>query len=188
MSEDVTQLKKRFIYQCIESWISPEKMFNINDYNKMVEEILFWKFNIGKSNNKYLYRHETAHLFIHSGWSKSGLAPMFKENGKLNICKKNLNFIEEAENSTWRGLEAIRFSLDSMKNLLRKKDVKWSIEKYASSITEKSGSNKKELQELPIEIFDITVKNNIKFDISWISRKSDELTDKFRQKNLDKII
>ena len=49
---------------------------------------------------------------------------MFKENGKLNICKKNLNFIEEAENSTWRGLEAIRFSLDSMKNLLRKKDVK----------------------------------------------------------------
>ena len=113
---------------------------------------------------------------------------MFKENGKLNICKKNLNFIEEAENSTWRGLEAIRFSLDSMKNLLRKKDVKWNIEKYASSITEKSGSDKKELQELPIEIFDITVKNNIKFDISWISRKSDELTDKFRQNNLDKII
>ena len=32
------------------------------------------------------------------------------------------------------------------------------------------------------------VKNNIKFDISWIPRKSDELTDKFRQNNLDKII
>ena len=66
-----------------------------------------------------------------------------------------------------------------MKNLLRNKHVKWHKDNYAPSIIAKSRSNKKELQELAIEIFNITFKHNIRFDISWISRKSNELADKF---------
>ena len=38
---DITQLKTRFIYQYIESRVSWDKKFNINNYNKMAEEILF---------------------------------------------------------------------------------------------------------------------------------------------------
>ena len=91
----------------------------------MVEEILSWKFNIGKLNNKSLYGHEIPQLFIYSDASNTGLASVYKENGKLNMCIKNLNFIEETKSSTWREFEAIRFSLDSMKNLLRKKHIKW---------------------------------------------------------------
>ena len=45
---DITLLKTRFIYQCIESRVSWDKKFNINNYNKMVEEIVFWKFNKSK--------------------------------------------------------------------------------------------------------------------------------------------
>ena len=86
---DITQLKTRFIYQCIESRVSWDKKFNINNYNKMVEEILFWKFNIRKLNNKSLYGHEIPHLFIYSDASNTGLASVYKENGKLNMCKKN---------------------------------------------------------------------------------------------------
>ena len=38
----------------------------------------------------------------------------------------------------------------------------------------------RELQKLlALELFDITFKHNIKFDISWIPRKSNELEDKF---------
>ena len=80
--------------------------------------------------------------------------------------KKNFNFIEETKSSTWRELEVIRYSLDSMKNLLRNKHVTWHTDNYASSIMAKSGSNKRELQELAIEIFNITFKYNIRFDIS----------------------
>ena len=54
----------------------------------MVEEILFWKFNIRKLNNKSLDRHEILHLFICSDASSTGLASVYKENGKLNMCKK----------------------------------------------------------------------------------------------------
>ena len=75
--------------------------------------------------------------------SKSGLASVCKENcTKLNICRKQLNFIKEAKRSTWRELEAIRYSLDSVKNLLRKKHIKRYPKNYGSRIVAKSGSNK----------------------------------------------
>ena len=86
---DITQLKTRFIYQCIESRVSWDKKFNINNYNKMVEDILFWKFNIRKLNNKSFYRNEIPNLFIYSDASNTALASVYKENGKLNMCNKN---------------------------------------------------------------------------------------------------
>ena len=79
----------------------------------------------------------------------------------------------------WRELEAIKYSLDSMKTFLRNKHVKWHTDNYASSIIAKSASNKRELEELATEIFNITFKHNIRFDISWTPRKRNELADKF---------
>ena len=64
-----------------------------------------------------------------------------------------------------------------MKNLSTDKHVKWHTDNYASSIIAKSGSNKRELEELAIEIFNVTFKHNIRFDILWIPRKSNELAD-----------
>ena len=86
MLGDIIQLKTRFICQCIECRVSWDKKFNINNYNKMVEEILFWKFNIRKFHKKCLYGHEIPHLFIYSAASNTGLASVSKENGKLNMC------------------------------------------------------------------------------------------------------
>ena len=94
------------------------------------------------------------------------------------MCKENFDFIEETKSSTWRELEAIRYSLDSMKNLLRNKHVKLHTDNYGSSIIAKSGSNKWEL-ELAIEIFNITFKHHIRFDRYfmdsqkklWVSRQ-----------------
>ena len=94
------------------------------------------------------------------------------------MCKENFDFIEKTKSSTWRELEAIRYSLDSVKNLLRNKQVKWHTDNYGSSIIAKSGSNKREL-ELAIEIFNITFKHNSRFDRYfmdsqkklWVSRQ-----------------
>ena len=44
----------------------------------MVEEILFWKFDIRKLNNKSLCRHEIPHLFIYSDASSIGLVNFAK--------------------------------------------------------------------------------------------------------------
>ena len=61
------------------------------------------------------------------------------------MCKENFDFIEETKSSTWRELEAIRYSLDSIKDLLRNKHLKWHTDNYASSTIGKSASNKREL-------------------------------------------
>ena len=75
-----------FIYQCVESRVSWDKRFNIKDYNKMFEEILFWKLIIRKSNKKSLYKHEIPYLFIYSDANNTSLVSVYKGNGKLNIC------------------------------------------------------------------------------------------------------
>ena len=48
----------------------------------MVEGILFWKFNLRKLNNTSPYSHEILHLFIYYDTSNTGLASVYKENGK----------------------------------------------------------------------------------------------------------
>ena len=63
------------------------------------------------------------------------------------MCKENFNFTGKTKSSTWREFEAISYSLDSIKNLLRNKHVKWHTDNYASNIIPKSESNKKELQD-----------------------------------------
>ena len=59
------------------------------------------------------------------------------------------------------------------------KDIPEITKKLQAGIIAKSESNKRELQELATEIFNITFKHNIRFDISWIPRKRNELADKF---------
>ena len=39
MLGDTTQIKTRFIYQCVESRVSWDKKFSISSCNKVVEEI-----------------------------------------------------------------------------------------------------------------------------------------------------
>ena len=48
---------------------------------------------------------------------------------------------------------------------IEKQTHKLHTDNYASSIIAKSGSNKRELEKLAIEIFNITFKRNIRFDI-----------------------
>ena len=68
---------------------------------------------------------------------------------------------------TWRSKIFFRFN----KKFIEKQTRKVHTDNYASSIIAKSGSNKRKLQELPMEIFNITFKHNIRFDISWTPEK-----------------
>ena len=89
------------------------------------------------------------------------------QTNKLTLSR----LTEGTESSTWRQLEVIRYSLDSVKNLLKNKHVKWHTDNYTRSIVAKSGNNKRELEGLAVEIFNITFTHNI--------RKNIELADKF---------
>ena len=51
---DTVQLKTRFLYKSIQQSSSWGKTFNIGNCNDTVDEILFWKFNFVKYNNKVI--------------------------------------------------------------------------------------------------------------------------------------
>ena len=109
---DIVQLRTRFLYKSIEQSSSWDKTFNIGNYNDTVDEILFWKFNLVKYNNKVINCYNIPLFHVHSDASNTGIACFFNVRGKKNICYRNLTDLEKTFSSTWRELEAIRFSLN----------------------------------------------------------------------------
>ena len=66
--------------------------------------------------------------------------------------------------------------------------VKWHTDDYTSSIIAKSGSKKRELLELAIEIFNNTFNHNIRFDDCNGTRTHNHLVCKQTLNHLAKLI
>ena len=86
---------------------------------------------------------------------------------------------EKLLSSTWRELTAIYFSLKSFKSNLVKKnnEVLLRTDSCASSRIVKVGSNKNDLQELALSIFQFCESNNIKLSVEWVPREQNERAD-----------
>ena len=97
---DIVQLKTRFLYKSIEQSSSWDKTFNIGNYNDTVDEILFWKFNLVKYNNKVINCYNIPFFHVHSDASNTGIACVFDVRGKRNICYRNLTDLEKKFSST----------------------------------------------------------------------------------------
>ena len=82
--------------QSIEQSSSWGKTFNIGNYNDTVDEILFWKFNLVKYNNKVINCYNIPLFHVHSDASNTGIACVFDVRGKKsfgldeNIIRKRI--------------------------------------------------------------------------------------------------
>jgi len=181
---DIVQIKTRYIYQTIDNNISWDKNFNIIKFSDTVDEILFWKFNFIKLNKRAIIENNIPNLFIYSDASDTGIASFFNDKGKINICYKNLDESEKQKSSTWRELEAIRYSLLSCKNNFKNQSVQWYTDNFACTSIIRKGSNKSHLHKLALDIFNIKVENNILFHIKWLPREENQIADKL-SKDID---
>ena len=136
--------------------------------NDTVEEILYWRFNICNFNNKVFSEYGIPSLFVCSDSSNNGLASVYKDKGKSFICYKNFDKIEKKQNSTWRELEAVHYSVKSSKEKFKNEVVYWCTDNFASSLIVNKRSNKEKLQELALNIFETTSVFNIKLSVFWI--------------------
>ena len=167
------------LYRVIEKRLSWDKKFNIGNYNDTVKEILFWKFNI--RNLKVFREYRIPSLFVYSDASNNELASVYKGEGKSFICYKNF---EKKQSSTWRELEAIHYFLKSSKDRFKNEVVYWYTDNFASSLIVSKGSNQEKLQELALNIFEITSAFNIKLSVFWIPGKYNSQADAL-SKNMD---
>ena len=58
-------------------------------------------------------------ILVYSDASNSGLASVYKEKGKANICYKSFSDQDKSQNSTWRELEVHDFHSIVLKINLR---------------------------------------------------------------------
>ena len=92
------------------SW---DNKFNLSLHQETIKKITFWKSNIKTINKRLIKEYKIPSLLVYSDASNSGLASVYKEKGKAN---KRFSDQEKPQNSNWRELETIRFSLDSSIN------------------------------------------------------------------------
>ena len=78
----------------------------------------------------------------------------------------------------------IHYSLNSSKDSFKNEVVYWYTDNFAIKLIVKKGSNKEKLQELALDIFEITSAFNIKLSVFWIPQKYNTKADAL-SKNTD---
>ena len=87
---NVVRLRTHFFYRLIESRISWDKTFNVLHYNEVVNEILFWKFNLCALNKRPIIKYNVPQLKVFSDASSTGIGAFYDQN----ISYRNLDNFE----------------------------------------------------------------------------------------------
>lgn len=174
---NIVRLKTRFLYKSIIAQNTWDSHFNILYFHDAVKEIIFWKLNVNLLNKRSLISYKVPITKVYSDASNSGIGTCFTLKGEKFLIHRNLSTEEKIKSSTWRELEAIRFSLTSIPSYLSNNTLFWYTDNFAASKIVESGSNKSELQVKALEIFDICKTKNIDLKINWISRENNKEAD-----------
>jgi len=179
----IVQLKTRNLYKCIEYQQRWDSRVNLKPFDKVIQEIHFWKDNLYNLNLKYLKPYSIPKLIVSSDASNLGIAAFVKINGSYQLCFKNLTTLETTFSSTWRELYAIKYALESF-SMIKNEHILWQTDNFAASLICKNGSSKPDLQLLAENIYDLCKKNSLVFDIDWIPRGKNQIADTLC-KNID---
>lgn len=140
----------------------------------VIDELQFWKVNMDRLNMKALDRSDSApaHLTlkVNSDASDHAAGAVLTLGGISHYAHKSFSPTEAALSSTWRELEAIRFSLGSFKSLLRNKTVVWATDNDPAVKIMSKGSRKPHLHTLAVSIYFICRESNIDFHPVWLPR------------------
>ena len=107
-------------------------------------------------------------LIVGKRFNCSGFATFYKENGRTEICYKILTSMKNCR-APHRGSYA--HSLNSMITRFKSKNLYWQTDNAVTTSIIGSGSNKVKLQNLALEIYDLTRNNNISLNIESILRE-----------------
>ena len=107
------------------------------------------------------------------------------EDGNL-IANRQWSSEEASQSSTWHELHAIRSVLESFRNKLQDKRIRWFTDNQNVIRIILHGSSKSALQVEALAIFSICVRNHIRMEPEWVSREQNQLADYFQMAQITK--
>ena len=170
------------MYKVIDNRSSWDAKLNIQNFSDALNEIIFWKDNFITLNCRKRVLINTTFVSLFTDASDSAVGAVLQNRF---VAHKNFYSFEQIKSSTWRELSAILYALESFKEQLFRQNVIVHTDNMAASIIIKSGSRKKELQDLAIEIFNLCTRCNIHLTVTWIPRENNQFAD-LVSKHIDK--
>ena len=129
-----------------------------------------------KYNNKVINCYNIPFFHVHSDASNTGIASVFDVRG--NAFYRNLTDLKKTFSSSWRELEAIRFSLLSSIKQFENKCIFWYTDNFSTQQIIKCGSNKTHIRSLALNIFNFNFEHNMHLEVSWVGREYNKEADK----------
>ena len=164
---NVARLMSRNLFVVINSSTSWNDHVYLN--LEAISELKFWKNNVSKLNGIPLWpSKQKPSRIVYSDASDLACGSFITIENK--VFHQNWSDAESRCSSTYRELSAVLLSLESFSKELRSQTVAWFTDNQnVLSIIEK-GSNKSDLQEIALKIFDRCALNAITLEPQWIPR------------------
>ena len=181
---NIVQLKTRRLYNVISAQPKWDSRCSLLSHPEAVDELFFWRECFVTLNSRPMDATYIPPLRGFSDASSTGLAGYLAHADGVKLSYRNFSQMESESSSTWRELEAIRFSIESFAPYLQNKTMIWHTDNYAASLIVVSGSNKRDLQLLSENVFNMCRKLNLHLTVKWIPRDCLSYVD-FLSKQID---
>ena len=151
--------------------------FYTNLSREVINELIFWLHSLQSLNSREISRSLDYTLVVFSDASDIGCG------GYILQCNEQVSqhfWSEEQKSmsSTWRELKAVHLMLQSMMHVLRGHTIKWYSDNQAVIAIIDHGSTREHLQVLAVQIFYITLRNQITLEMEWVPRYKNQVADR----------
>ena len=143
----------------------------------MKTELLFWQSNLKQSNVLQIKHSPQVNKIVYSDASGKGYGGYIVQKFGKTIARGDFSVSEIQTSSTYRELLAVKYVLQAFKQNLESQCVQWFSDNANVSRIIASGSSKKQLQILAIEIYKICIINNIILFPAWVPRENNKIAD-----------
>ena len=79
---NIAQLKTINIYKIIQAELKWDKCIRLHEYDKAIQEIIFWRNNLIRLNSRVLYPYQVPTVFISSDASNHALSAQLLKAGR----------------------------------------------------------------------------------------------------------
>jgi hypothetical protein len=165
---NAVRLRTRGLYTCMLARASWESPILIDE--SAWKEAVFWKENIHDLNGSVLEKKDDCDIVVYSDASATGYGGYVVQRDDSEVLG-TWSRHEVTKSSTWRELEGVYRVLNSEKECLKDRCVKWFTDNKNVVFIIETGSRKADLQAIAVKLYEVCTQYNIDIFPVWINRE-----------------